>query len=157
MKFLLFNIGKSNSEYLNTGINDYLRRLKHFIDFSITDLPGVRQGKNFTAEVYKQKEAEIIKKAVSKCDIIVILDENGTEYDSLGFAELINKMMNQGSKQVAFVTGGAFGFSEEIYKIAHYKISLSRMTFTHQLVRLVFIEQLYRAFTIIKGLPYHNE
>jgi 23S rRNA (pseudouridine1915-N3)-methyltransferase len=157
MKFILYNIGKSDADYLIDGINEYHLRIKHFIDFSITDLPAIRRGRNFTAETYKQKEGEIIRKATSKSDIIIILDENGTEYDSRGFAEWLNKIMNQGAKQVAFVTGGAYGFSEEIHIIADYKISLSRMTFTHQLVRLVFMEQLYRACTILRGLPYHND
>jgi 23S rRNA (pseudouridine1915-N3)-methyltransferase len=157
MKFQLYNIGKTDTDFLATGINNYLERLKHFIDFSIIDLPVLKQGKNLSAETYKQKEGEIIKKAVIKCDIVVILDENGTEYDSRNFAEWFKKIMNKGVKQVGFVTGGAYGFSDEIYKIADYKISLSKMTFTHQLVRLVFIEQLYRACTILKGLPYHND
>jgi 23S rRNA (pseudouridine1915-N3)-methyltransferase len=157
MKFLLYNIGKPDADFLVAGINTYRERIKHFLDFTITDLPEIKNGKNLSAESYKQKEGEIIKKAISKCDIVVLLDENGTEYDSRNFAEWLDKIKNRGVKQVAFVTGGPFGFSDEIYKLASYKISLSKMTFTHQLVRLVFIEQLYRACTILKGIPYHND
>jgi len=157
MKFHLYNIGKPDTDFLVAGINNYTDRLKHFIDFTITDLPVLKQGKNLSVELYKQKEGEIIKKAIIKSDIVIILDENGTEYDSRTFADWFNRIMNQGVKQVAFVTGGAYGFSEDIYKIADHKISLSKMTYTHQLVRLVFIEQLYRACTILKGLPYHND
>jgi 23S rRNA (pseudouridine1915-N3)-methyltransferase len=157
MKFYLYNIGKSDTEYLATGIKNYADRIKHFIDFSITDLPAVKNGKNLTFESFRQKEGELISKAVANCDIVIILDENGTEYDSRTFAGWLNKILNKGVKNVAFVSGGAYGFSEEIYKRADYKISLSKMTFTHQLVRLVFTEQLYRAFTILKGLPYHND
>jgi 23S rRNA (pseudouridine1915-N3)-methyltransferase len=157
MKFQLFNIGKPDTDFLAAGINNYSERLKHFIDFTIIDLPVLKQGKNLSAESFKQKEGEIIKKAIIKCDIVIILDENGTEYDSRSFADWFNKIMNKGIKQVAFITGGAYGFSEDIYKMADYKISLSKMTYTHQLVRLVFMEQLYRACTIIKGLPYHND
>lgn len=157
MKFQLYNIGKPDTDFIVAGINIYAERLKHFIDFSITDLPVVKQGKNLPVESYKQKEGEIIRKAIIKNDIVIILDENGTEYDSRKFPEWFNRIMNKGVKQVAFVTGGAYGFSEDIYKMADYKISLSKMTYTHQLVRLVFLEQLYRACTILKGLPYHND
>jgi 23S rRNA (pseudouridine1915-N3)-methyltransferase len=157
MKFVLYNVGKPGTGYLIEGMNEYHQRIKHFIDFSITDIPAIRQGSNITAEIFRQKEGEIIKKAIIKSDIIILLDENGTEYDSRGFAEWLGKIMNKGAKHVAFVTGGAYGFSDEIYKIADYQISLSKLTFTHQLVRLVFMEQLYRACTILKGVPYHND
>lgn len=157
MKFFLFNIGKTSDETIKTGVEEYCRRIKHFVDFSVVDLHEIKSERSFTTEIYKQKEGEIIKKAITKIDIVIILDENGTEYDSQEFAKWISKILNQGKRQIAFVTGGAYGFSEELYRLADYKVSLSRMTFTHQLVRLVFVEQLYRALTIIKGLPYHND
>jgi 23S rRNA (pseudouridine1915-N3)-methyltransferase len=157
MKFTLYNVGKTDNNYIKEGIGDYLKRIGHFIDFSVVDLPEVKQKKNLTPENIKLKEGEMLLKYLSKTDIVVLLDENGTEYTSRGFSDWLNKLINQGSKQVSFVTGGAYGFSDDVYKKAHFKISISKLTFTHQLVRLVFIEQLYRACTIIKGIPYHND
>jgi 23S rRNA (pseudouridine1915-N3)-methyltransferase len=157
MKFTLYNIGKTDSKYIKEGIGDYLKRIGHFIDFAFVDLPDIKQKKNLSPENIKQKEGEMLLKYLTKTDIIVLLDEEGTEYSSRGFSEWLNKLINQGNKQVSFVTGGAYGFSEEVFRKAHFKISLSKLTFTHQLVRLVFVEQLYRACTIIKGIPYHND
>jgi 23S rRNA (pseudouridine1915-N3)-methyltransferase len=157
MKFTLYNIGKTDNKYIKEVIGDYSERIGHFIDFSIVDLPDIKQKKNLSPDNIKQKEGELLSRFLSKSDIIVLLDENGTEYSSRGFSEWLNKLINQGNKQVSFVTGGSYGFSEDIFKKADFKISLSKLTFTHQLVRLVFVEQLYRACTIIKGIPYHND
>jgi 23S rRNA (pseudouridine1915-N3)-methyltransferase len=157
MKFVLYNIGKTETGFVSEGTTEYIKRLSHFTDFSMIDLPEIKQGRNLTALQFKEKEAEILKKMLAKCDYIIILDEQGEHYTSRGFAMQINKIMNHGYKQVGFVTGGAYGFSDEIYAMAHSKISLSKMTFTHQMVRLFFVEQFYRAFTILKGLPYHND
>jgi 23S rRNA (pseudouridine1915-N3)-methyltransferase len=157
MKFTLYNIGKTDIRYINEGISDYSKRIGHFIDFTVTDLPEIKNKKNFSPDTIKQKEGELLIKFLAKTDVIILLDENGTEFKSRGFSEWLNKLINQGNKQVSFVTGGAYGFSEDLYKIAHFKISLSKLTFTHQVVRLVFVEQLYRACTIMKGIPYHNE
>jgi len=157
MKVTLFNIGKTDKLFIKEAISDYHKRIGFFVDFSIVDLPDVKLAKNMNPQQIKQKEGEALMKFILKADICILLDEKGVEYTSRGFSEWLTKILNQGSKHIAFVTGGAFGFSEEIYKLAHYKMSLSKMTFTHQLVRLVFVEQLYRSFTIIKGIPYHND
>jgi 23S rRNA (pseudouridine1915-N3)-methyltransferase len=157
MKLSLYNIGKTDSNYIKEGLADYSKRISHFVDFSVVDIPEIKQKKNLSPEIIKHKEGELLLRYLSKTDIIILLDENGAEYKSRGFSDWLNKLINQGNKQVSFVTGGAYGFSEEVLKIAHFKISLSKLTFTHQLVRLVFVEQLYRAFTIIKGMPYHND
>lgn len=157
MKFTLFNIGKTDKSYLHKGIEDYCGRIKHFIDFNIIDVPGIKSGNKMPPEVIKKKEGELLLKALSKQEIVILLDENGTEMNSRKFAEWLNKLQTHSYKQVAFVSGGAFGFSEEIYNLAQQKISLSKLTLTHQMVRLVFVEQLYRACTILKGIQYHND
>jgi 23S rRNA (pseudouridine1915-N3)-methyltransferase len=157
MKFTLYNIGKTEVPYLQQGIDEYLGRINHFINFSIIDLPQVRHGKGLSPEILSIKEGEILAKALANNDVIILLDEKGKEYTSRAFSGYLAGIMNQGVKHVAFVTGGAYGFSVEIRKLAHHSMSLSRMTFTHQLVRLIFAEQLYRALTLIKGIPYHND
>jgi 23S rRNA (pseudouridine1915-N3)-methyltransferase len=157
MKVTLFNMGKTEARYLQLGIDEYSQRIRHFIDFSIIDLPGIKSGKNVSQELIRRKEGETILHATSRINTIILLDEKGEEYTSRAFAEYLNALMNQGAKQVAFVSGGAYGFSEEVRKHASHQLSLSRMTFTHQLARLIFMEQLYRALTLIKGIPYHND
>jgi len=157
MKITLLNIGKTDSAIIREGITDYQKRLGFFIDFSIVDLPDIKQAKNLSSEQIRQKEGELIIKSVIKADIVVLLDEKGTEYSSREFSDWLTKMIIQGCRHLVFVTGGAYGFSDGVYKLAQFKISLSRMTFTHQMVRLIFTEQLYRAFTILKGIPYHND
>ncbi len=157
MKFALYNIGKTDTDYLLKGIEDYCNRIKHFIDFSVIDIPDIKSGNKMPPELVKKKEGEGLIKALSKQDVIILLDENGTEMNSRKFAEWLNKLQTQSYKQVAFVSGGAYGFSKEIYILAQQKISLSKLTYTHQMVRLVFVEQLYRACTLIKGMKYHND
>ena len=157
MKFTLYNIGKTDKSYLHRGIEDYCARIKHFIDFSVIDIPGIKSGIKMPPEIIKKKEGEVLLKALSKQEIVILLDETGTEMNSRKFAEWLNKLQLQSYKQVAFVSGGAFGFSQEIYNLAQQKISLSKLTLTHQMVRLVFVEQLYRACTILKGMQYHND
>lgn len=157
MKITLFNIGKTDNSLIREGISDYQKRIAYFVDFTIVDIPEIKQAKNLSPDQVKQKEGAALLKSLIKCDLIVLLDENGIQYSSRGLSEWIGKIINQGSKHIAFITGGAYGFSDEVYKMANFKISLSKMTFTHQMVRLIFTEQLYRAFTIIKGIPYHND
>ncbi|MBN1597914.1 MAG: 23S rRNA (pseudouridine(1915)-N(3))-methyltransferase RlmH [Bacteroidales bacterium] len=157
MRFTLFNIDKTEPCYLSEGINEFRDRIKNFIDFDIIDLPGIKNTGKFPVKLYIQKESEIIKKAVAKYDFIVLLDEKGTNFDSRGFANWFGKIINQGKKRVAFITGGAYGFSEDLIEMCDYRISLSKLTFTHQMVRLIFVEQLYRACTILKGMSYHND
>jgi 23S rRNA (pseudouridine1915-N3)-methyltransferase len=157
MKIVLYNIGKTEAPYLRTGVEEYIRRISHFIDFSVVDLPSVKHGKNLTSDVLCKKEGEMLLHALTNSGFIILLDEKGKEYSSRSFSEYLNRIMNQGVRQISFVTGGAYGFSKEVYAVAQHKFSLSQMTFTHQIVRLVFLEQLYRAFTLIKGIPYHND
>lgn len=157
MKLTLLNIGKTDTTCMREGINDYSKRINHFIDFSVVDLAVKKVSKKESPQQLLKREGEILEKALKKSQIIVLLDEKGREYSSRDFAGWLEKMMNQGVKQISFVTGGAYGFSKDLYKVADYKFSLSKMTFTHQMVRLLFAEQLYRAFTIIKGIPYHND
>ncbi len=157
MKFTLYNTGKTDVPYLLEGIEEYCNRIRHFVDFTILDIPGIKSGRKMSPEIVKKKEGEILKRVLSKYDIIILLDENGTEMNSRKFAEWLNALQTKSYKQVAFVSGGAYGFSEDIHKLAKYKISLSKMTYTHQMVRLIFVEQLYRAYTLIKGMKYHND
>ncbi|MGD2036107.1 MAG: 23S rRNA (pseudouridine(1915)-N(3))-methyltransferase RlmH [Bacteroidales bacterium] len=157
MKFTLFNTGRTDASYLREGIEDYSRRIRHFIDFTIVDVPGVRSAGKSPPETIRRKEGENIKKVLRGKDFVILLDEKGIEMGSRKFAEWLNKIQSLSYKQIAFVTGGAYGFSEDIHKLADLKISLSKMTFTHQMVRMIFTEQLYRACMILKGMNYHND
>jgi 23S rRNA (pseudouridine1915-N3)-methyltransferase len=157
MKFTLFNTGKTDTGYIQTGTGEYARRINHFIDFSIVDIAVKKAGRSESPRQINEREGESVIKAIQPYTLKVLLDEKGKEYTSREFAGWLEKTMNQGSKQVAFITGGAYGFSDELYKTADLKISLSKMTFTHQMARLFFVEQLYRALTLIKGIPYHND
>jgi 23S rRNA (pseudouridine1915-N3)-methyltransferase len=157
MKITLLTIGKTDQKYITQGINMYLERLKHYISFEIKEIPSLKKTGAMPAEHIKQKEAELLLKHLDKADCIILLDEKGKNYSSKEFSEFLSGRMNAATREMVFVVGGAWGFAESIYQKAHYKISLSRMTFSHQMVRLFFTEQLYRAFTIIRGEGYHNE
>jgi 23S rRNA (pseudouridine1915-N3)-methyltransferase len=157
MKFTLFNIGKTDIPYLLEGINEYESRIRHFIDFTVVDVPGIKVTAKMSADSVKKKEGTKLIKELSKQDYIVLLDERGSEMSSRKFADWLDKLKTQSFRKVAFVSGGAFGFSDEIYSLAQQKLALSKMTYTHQMVRLVFTEQLYRACTILKGMKYHND
>ncbi len=157
MKISLYNIGNTDAGYLQQGIEDYTRRLGHFTDISVFDLPNVKTSGAMSPETIKRNEGQKLKKVLTKSDLIILLDESGKEYSSRGLAEWLNKIMNSGPRQISFVSGGAFGFSEEIMRMSDFRLSLSKMTFTHQMARLFFLEQLYRAFTILKGMKYHND
>ncbi len=157
MKITLLTIGKTEDAYIKTGIEKYAKRLKHYIKTELVDLPELKNTKALTFEQQKTKEAELILKKISSTDHIVLLDEKGTELSSAQFAGYIDKKAVGSVHNLVFVIGGPYGFDTVVYERANDKISLSRMTFSHQMVRLFFIEQLYRAFTIIKGEPYHHE
>lgn len=157
MKISLIVVGKTEEEYLKTGISQYEQRLVHYTGFSIRIIPSLKNTKNIAPAQQKEKEAELILQAIEGCDHVVLLDEKGKEYRSSEFAVFLQQRMNSGIKHLAFVVGGPFGFSESVYKKATGKLSLSAMTFSHQMIRLLFVEQLYRAFTILKNEPYHNE
>jgi 23S rRNA (pseudouridine1915-N3)-methyltransferase len=157
MNIRLIVVSKTDVPYLQTGIEEYCNRLKHYCDFEMVVIPALKNmGKTQPTEV-KEREGQLILKQIEKCDAVVLLDEHGKEYTSVGFSEYLQKQMNAGTRTLAFVIGGAFGFSPAIYAAAQHKISLSQMTFNHQMVRLFFAEQLYRAFTILHHEKYHNE
>ncbi len=157
MKITLLLIGKTDDDYLKKGINKYLERLKHYIPVSVEVIPALKNTRKLTKGQQKQKEGEQVLSKVSSGDHLILLDENGKEFSSEQFAKHIEKKMITGTRCIVFVVGGPYGFSDEIYKRCNEKVSLSRMTFSHQMVRLVFTEQLYRAMTIIKGEPYHHQ
>jgi len=157
MKISLLVIGKTDVSYLREGIEEYSKRLKHYIAFEFVMIPHLKRTKNLPVEVQKKKEGDLILGKIRKGADIILLDEQGKVMNSREFSGFVEKKTIAGVKELVFVVGGAFGFSEELYKVAKGKISLSKMTFSHQLVRLLFLEQLYRAFTIIKGEPYHND
>lgn len=157
MNIKLIVVGKNEQKYLKEALDIYIKRLTHYINFEIVVLPDVKNAKNMSVSELKDKEAELILKHSAKADKVVLLDEKGKEYSSVEFSKYIEKQMNASLKTLAFVVGGAFGFSEKVYSQANEKLSISKMTFSHQMIRLLFVEQLYRAFTIIKGEPYHNE
>lgn len=137
-------------------MDDYIKRLGFYIPFEFKVIPDLKNTKSLTEPQQKQKEGELILKQIEQSDELFLLDENGKTYSSIGFSEFLNKKMSSGLKTLTFVIGGPYGFSDEVYQRATGKISLSPMTFSHQMVRLFFLEQLYRAFTILKNEPYHH-
>lgn len=157
MNIKLIVVGKNEQKYLKEALDIYIKRLTHYINFELVVLPDVKNAKNMSVSELKDKEAELILKHSAKADKVVLLDEKGKEFSSVEFSKYIEKQMNASLKTLAFVVGGAFGFSDKVYSQAGEKLSISKMTFSHQMIRLLFVEQLYRAFTIIKGEPYHNE
>lgn len=156
MTIKLTAVGKTDDKHLQNLINLYHNRLKHYNRFEMDIIPDLKKTKNLSELEQKNKEGEFILKKVAPSDIVILLDENGASFSSEGFADFLQKKMNSGRKQLVFVIGGPYGFSEAMYKRANHKISLSKMTFSHQMVRLFFTEQLYRAFTILKNEPYHH-
>ncbi len=150
-------IGKTDQAYLNEGIAEYMSRLKHYLPTELIIIPSLKNCRGLTANQIKQKEGELILKQVGKGDTVLLLDEKGKHYTSTEFSAFIQQNMNQGIQNLVFVIGGAYGFGQEVYLKFPYKIALSKMTFSHQMVRLFFIEQLYRAMTIIKNESYHHD
>jgi len=157
MKITLIAIGKTDDAYLIEGINKYLKRIKHYIKLDIVIIPDIKKTKSLSEEEQKTKEAELFLKQLQSQDVVVLLDEKGTEISSTHFADFLNKKMIGSVQNVVFLIGGPYGFDASISQRANHKISLSRMTFSHQMVRLFFVEQIYRAYTILKGEPYHHE
>ena len=156
MTIKLLGIGKTDDKTLQNLTDVYVKRLQFYNKFEIELIPDLKKVKNLEEIQQKQKEGELILNKVSASDFVVLLDENGKQLSSVGFSEFIQKRFNSGLKQVIFVIGGPYGFSHDVYSRADAKISLSKMTFSHQMVRLFFTEQLYRAFTILKNEPYHH-
>lgn len=157
MKITLLVVGKTTDNNINLLINNYLERLKFYADFSIQVIPELKNAKNLRFEEQKEKEGELILKQVEDADEVILLDEKGKEYTSVEFSEQVNKRAIAGKRKVYFVVGGPYGFSQKVYNRANSLISFSKMTFSHQMIRLFFVEQLYRAMTIIKGEPYHHQ
>ena len=157
MKIKLLAIGKTDNKELLQLIQVYQNRLKHYIKFELEIIPDIKKVKNLSENQQKIKEGELILKQLQSADELILLDEKGKEFRSIEFSKYLQKKMNSGIKQLVFVIGGPYGFSEEVYKKSKGKISLSKMTFSHQMVRLFIVEQVYRAFTIIKNEPYHHE
>lgn len=157
MKIELWQIGKTESGYLETGISTYTKRLKHYTAFEICALRDVKDARNLSPEQLKIQEGKLVIERLRPGDHLILLDEHGKQYRSVEFAARLEKLQASGHRRIIFLVGGAFGFSAELYETAHEKLSLSSMTFSHQMVRLFFTEQLYRAFSILRNEPYHNE
>jgi 23S rRNA (pseudouridine1915-N3)-methyltransferase len=149
-------IGKTGKSFLEEGESEYLKRLKHYIQVERVEIHDIKNAKKLTFEQIKEQEGKEILSKVQTGDQLILLDENGDAYSSVQFSNFLQQKFNSGGKAIAFVVGGAYGFSDEVYTAATGKISLSNMTFSHQMVRMIFFEQLYRAMTILRGEPYHH-
>jgi len=157
MNIKLLAIGKTDNKNLQALIDEYTKRLSFYIKFDLEVIPDIKNAKNLSEAQQKEKEGELILSKLSPTDQLILLDENGTTFSSVGFSDYLQKKMNTGIKTLVFVIGGPYGFSEEVYRKAQGKISLSAMTFSHQMVRLFVIEQIYRGFTILRNEPYHHQ
>lgn len=157
MKITLLCIGKTDDKYLIEGIDKYLKRLKFYINFNLIVIPDIKNSKNLSEDQQKEKEALVIQKYINPQDTVVLLDEFGKEFRSIDFSTYLEKSMVNSIQHLIFIIGGPYGFDQQIYERANQKISLSKMTFSHQMIRLFFVEQVYRAFSIMKGEPYHHE
>lgn len=158
MKIVLLVVGRTTSPHFIAAIDDYVQRLRRYLpSFAIEVVPELRNTRNLNFDLQKEKEAESLQKALQPADTIILLDEGGREMRSTEFAGYLRQKMNTVPRRLVFVIGGPYGFAPQIYDLAHEKISLSRMTFSHQMVRLIFVEQLYRALSILHGSPYHHE
>lgn len=156
MKITLLVVGKTTDSHIEALIQEYQKRLTHYVPFTLQVIPELKNTKALTSEQQKQAEGELILRTITPATDLILLDEHGKEYRSIEFADYIQKRMSSG-RDVVFVVGGPYGFSEAVYQRANAKISLSKMTFSHQMVRLFFVEQIYRAMTILRGEPYHHE
>ena len=157
MKIKFICIGKTGKDFLQNGEKEYLDRLKHYLPVERIEIPDLKNVKNLSVDQIKVQEGKEIISKLDAGDILILLDENGKEFGSVQFAEFLQHRFNKGGKTLTFIVGGAYGFSSEVYDRSQFKISLSRMTFSHQMVRMIFFEQLYRAMTIIRGEPYHHK
>ena len=157
MDILLLTVGKTTTSYIQTGIEEYCKRLKHYVPFAIKSLPDIKKAKKLTESNQKEEEGKLILDELSGSDHVVLLDERGDMLTSRGVAEYLQKAMAGGKKRTVFVIGGPYGFSQRVYSRADSMLSFSRMTFSHEMIRLFFTEQVYRAMTILKGEPYHHD
>ncbi|MEM9076525.1 MAG: 23S rRNA (pseudouridine(1915)-N(3))-methyltransferase RlmH [Bacteroidota bacterium] len=157
MQITLMAIGKTDSKELAVLIDEYKKRLGRYIKFQLLVIPDLKNNKNLSESQQKEKEGELILAQIETSDLVVLLDENGKQFTSISFSNYLQKKMNSGLKRLVLVIGGPYGFGEDVYKRSNEKISLSTMTFSHQMVRLFAVEQLYRAFTILRNEPYHHQ
>ena len=157
MKIVLLAVGKTSTDYLIKGIEGFIKRINHYVPMELSIIPDLKSTKGLTEETQKVREGQAMIAALQSGDVVVLLDERGKEYTSREFASQIDRKMVQGIKRLVFVIGGPYGFSQEMYDRANEKISLSRMTFTHEMVRLFFVEQIYRAMTLLPREPYHHD
>jgi 23S rRNA (pseudouridine1915-N3)-methyltransferase len=156
MNIKLLAIGRTDDKQLQQLIDQYVKRLSHYVKFELDIIPDLKNTKNLSEAQQKEKEGELILKKLTSSDVLILLDENGKQFSSVDFSKYLQKKMNSGIKTLVFVIGGPYGFSEKMYAKAQGKVSLSKMTFSHQMVRLFVVEQLYRAFTILRNEPYHH-
>mgnify|MGYP003610926834 CR=1 FL=1 len=157
MNIRLITIGKTDNKSLQSLIDDYTKRLSFYVKFDLEIIPDIKNVKNLSEAQQKEKEGELILSKITPTDHLILLDENGKTFSSVGFSDFLQKKMNAGTKTLVFVIGGPYGFSETVYQKAQGKVSLSEMTFSHQMVRLFVIEQIYRGFTILRNEPYHHQ
>lgn len=157
MKICLLVMGKTDAAYIRAGIEEYEKRLTRYISYEMKVLPDVKNSRNMSEALQKEKEGEMLLEQLQTSDFVVLLDEKGQQYTSVEFSEFLAQKMLNGIKRLVFVVGGPYGFSGAVYKRGNGRISLSKMTFSHQMVRMIFTEQLYRGMTILKGEPYHHE
>lgn len=157
MKITLLTMGRTDIPWVREGLETYRSRLVHYVPFEVVELPELKNVSALSHEQIKEREGEMLLKCMKPSDDVVLMDEHGREYRSVEFSRALQDKMSRSGRDIVFVIGGAYGFSEAVYSRADSKISLSRMTFSHQLVRTIFAEQLYRAFTIMRGEPYHHE
>ena len=157
MKINLLCIGKTDDKEIKNLINYYLTRLPRHWNFEITEIPDVKNARNLTPDLLKKEEAKLFLNIIENTDLVVLLDEKGKQFTSREFAQKLDSYQNNTIKKICFLVGGAYGFSDEMYQRANEKISISKMTFTHQMIRLFFVEQIYRADQILQGKPYHND
>ncbi len=157
MNVTLLCVGKTDFSWVKEGLELYVSRLRRYVPFKVEEIPHLKNASALSEAVIKEKEGEIILSKLRPSDYVILLDEHGREYRSVEFASKLEALLSRNSRDIVFIIGGAYGFSEAVYSRSDEKISLSKMTFSHQMVRVVFAEQLYRAFTILKGEPYHHE
>lgn len=156
MDIKLIVVGKTSSNYIIDGLNEYLKRLKRYIDFDLEVVPDLKNNKSKTESAQKLEEGTLILQKIKESDFVVLLDERGKQFSSIEFSEFLQKKMLSGTKRLLFIVGGPYGFSEAVYVRANSLLSLSKMTFNHEMVRLFFVEQIYRAMTILRNEPYHH-
>lgn len=157
MEILLLNVGKTSFQWIDEGISVYEKRLKKYIKFSLKSIPDIKSGKNITPDLQKEMEGKVLMNVILPTDYVILLDERGEQLTSLKFASQLEKLLSLSHKRIVFIIGGPYGFSKLLYDRKDKMISLSSMTFTHEMIKLFFVEQVYRAFTILNGEPYHHE